>query len=451
MITNLCKSLQVPTLGLCAIKKVIITLGPESAGAHPGPVCYKKGGPLTITDANLCLGRLLPDFFPKIFGDSENDPLDTKASVKAFTKLTKEVNKYLLSNPDNAHNKAMSIEEVAMGFLRVANEAMCRPIRALTEARGYDTSRHVLACFGGAGGQHACSIARSLGMKTVFVHRYAGILSAYGMALADVVHEAQEPCAATYGKDSFSRIDERIDELKKDCFQQLHEQGFKKDQIHLEPYLHLRYKGTDCALMCPGRGNPATGDSSKHGDFRASFLDRYQREFGFTIPERDIIVDDIRVRGVGSTGVLDQPDIPHATGEPVSKTKTKCYFEDGYLETSVYLLEELQAGHKIHGPAIIMNGNSTILIEPACEAVITRHGDVKIHYHEVRCLEIGFVKCSDAQGTISYTYAFKFLPAALLNSNYCLQFDQTEYLSRLVVLIKKHSKSLFKPDSWGTL
>lgn len=161
----------------------MFVVGPESAGAHPGPVCYKKNGPLTVTDANLVLGRLLPEFFPKIFGPNEDSPLDKDGALAAFHQLTQDINAFLQSQED----KKMTVEEVAMGFIRVANEAMCRPIRALTQGKGYDTSRHALACFGGAGGQHACAIARSLGMTTVFVHKYAGILSAYGMALADVV------------------------------------------------------------------------------------------------------------------------------------------------------------------------------------------------------------------------------------------------------------------------
>lgn len=136
----------------------LFVVGPESAGAHPGPACYKKQGPLTVTDANLALGRLLPEYFPKIFGRKENEPLDKGATNDLFIKMTDGINAFL-------GDEKMSLEEVAMGFLKVANEAMCRPIRALTQAKGYDTSRHALACFGGAGGQHACAIARSLGKR----------------------------------------------------------------------------------------------------------------------------------------------------------------------------------------------------------------------------------------------------------------------------------------------
>ncbi|GFR41485.1 hypothetical protein Agub_g2176, partial [Astrephomene gubernaculifera] len=146
----------------------LFRVGPESAGAHPGPVCYGKGGLLAVTDANLQLGRILPEYFPKIFGPKEDAPLDAAATATAFAAVTREVNEFETANGSPSLS---SPDEVAMGFLRVANEAMCRPIRALTQMRGYDAAKHVLACFGGAGGQHACAIAKALGMKTIFVHR----------------------------------------------------------------------------------------------------------------------------------------------------------------------------------------------------------------------------------------------------------------------------------------
>ncbi|KAK7866095.1 hypothetical protein R5R35_011613 [Gryllus longicercus] len=360
----------------------LFVVGPESAGAHPGPVCYRKGGPLTVTDANLCLGRLLPEYFPKIFGPGENEPLDQDATNKSFEKLTQEINEFLASQPSKDGSKnSMTTEEVAMGFIRVANEAMCRPIRALTQAKGYDTARHVLACFGGAGGQHACSIARALGMGTVFVHKYAGILSAYGMALADVVHEAQEPCAKVYEQGSFAYLDEHLSLLEDQCFEELTKQGFAPSQIETEAFLHLRYDGTDCALMCSAHSKTATtssGSPTKHGDFKATFLQRYQCEFGFTLPNRPIIVDDIRVRGVGKSLIHTEEEVASADGPPKEAKMVRVYFENGYHLTNVYLLSDLKAGHNIKGPAIIMDNLSTILVEPDCSAEITRAGDVKI-------------------------------------------------------------------------
>ncbi|CAG2221215.1 OPLAH [Mytilus edulis] len=319
----------------------MFVVGPESAGADPGPTCYMKGGPLTITDANLCLNRLLPDHFPKIFGKTQDQPLDTKTTMAAFDKLTKEVNAFLASQPGTVHQEPMSNQEVAMGFVRVANETMCRPIRALTQAKGHDTARHVLACFGGAGGQHACAIARSLGMTQVFVHRFAGILSAYGMALADVVHEQQEPCAKVYKNESFKHLEERISVLISKCNQELLTQGFSSNQIAHTVFLHMRYDRTDCALMVTSKPSPTSAFS--HGDFLAAFQNRY---------------DDNKVEKI--------------------KKITQCYFEGGFQDTHVYILSDLRAGHVIPGPAIIMNDTSTILVEPCCQAVITKHGNVKI-------------------------------------------------------------------------
>ncbi|KAH9515670.1 hypothetical protein Btru_011694 [Bulinus truncatus] len=357
----------------------MFVVGPESAGAHPGPVCYMKGGPLTITDANLCLGRLLPEYFPHIFGKTEDMPLDKDATVKAFEQLTAEVNTFLRAQNVN-QNVAfvpMSAQEVSLGFIRVANETMCRPIRALTQAKGYDTSRHILACFGGAGGQHACAIARSLGMEEVFIHRYAGILSAYGMALADVVYEAQEPAALTYSSENFEKLDDRINALEQKCYQNLEEQGFQREQIEAHPFLHLRYEGTDCALMCPNH-YPSSPSTPSHGDFYTAFVNRYQTEFGFTLKDRRILVDNIRVRGVGKSLAATHSEIQEAR-EPTKHEKiVQCYFEEGFLDTNVYLLENLLAGHEIKGPAIIIDKNSTILIEPSCLATITKHGSVKI-------------------------------------------------------------------------
>uniref|UniRef100_A0A8C4HDM1 5-oxoprolinase, ATP-hydrolysing n=1 Tax=Dicentrarchus labrax TaxID=13489 RepID=A0A8C4HDM1_DICLA len=339
----------------------MFVVGPESAGAHPGPACYRKGGPLTVTDANLALGRLLPSFFPKIFGPGENEPLSLEETMKHFRQLTEEINLFLSSNQSQALYSDIHVEEVAMGFIRVANEAMCRPIRALTQAKGHDTSQHVLACFGGAGGQHACAIARALGMKTVFIHKYSGVLSAYGLALADVVEEVQEPCSLQYEQHSFGKLDRRVEQLSKRCRDTL----CARTLILTE---YMRY-GTDCALMVTAAGYPSNAQSCLAGDFRSAFTKRYLKEFGFTIPDRPIMVDDIRVRGCGKSGI-----------KSVYKTKMG-HGQEGYLDTSVYLWEELPCGHSIQGPAIIIDKNSTILVEPCCEARLTEGGDV--------CMSVG--------------------------------------------------------------
>lgn len=386
----------------------LFVVGPESAGAQPGPVCYRKGGPLTVTDANVCLGRLLPEYFPKIFGHSEKEPLDKEAAVAAFHQLTHEVNLFLQGQPGGGH-KPMSVEQVAMGFINVANESMCRPIRALTQGKGFDVSAHLLACFGGAGAQHACAIARTLGMRKVLIHRYAGILSAYGMALADVVEEAQEPCAVIYNPENIPSIDSKIRVLSQKCTGMLRQQGFAEQHIAVEPFLHMRYDRTDCALMCSSEA--ATGDSnspttlasgqavSAFGDFELSFKKKYKREFGFVLHGRHIIVDDIRVRAVGRASVQQSEPLESGEKQPPKPVQTaQCYFDDSYYPTPVYLLKNLLARNLIQGPAIIIDDNCTIIVEPSCTAEVLEHGNVSIEVgkskHENIGLELDAVRLS---------------------------------------------------------
>ncbi|KAM6125760.1 LOW QUALITY PROTEIN: 5-oxoprolinase [Pterocles gutturalis] len=353
----------------------LYVVGPESAGAHPGPVCYRKGGPLTVTDANLVLGRLLPEFFPRIFGPGEDQPLCREAAVQAFQELAATIHAFA---GDSGDRQPLSVEEVAMGFVRVANEAMCRPIRALTQARGHDAAQHVLACFGGAGGQHACAIARTLGMSEVLIHKYSGVLSAYGLALAEVVHEAQTPCALPYVAATFPRLDARLAALERECRDALRAQGFVGEQIRTEAFLHLRYEGTDCALMCSAKGHPATPQSCRTGDFLAAFTQRYRTEFGFTLPGRQVLVDDVRVRGTASSGETPETPLTPSGKPPPVETVTRCYFEEGYLETPVFRLERLSCDHTVPGPAIIIDQHSTIVVEPGCTAIVTRFGDISI-------------------------------------------------------------------------
>ncbi|XP_055389292.1 5-oxoprolinase isoform X2 [Condylostylus longicornis] len=355
----------------------LFVVGPESAGAHPGPTCYKKGGPLTVTDANLILGRLLPKYFPKIFGPTEKEPLDYEATREKFQQLKASINSFLKQK----NEKELTLEEIALGFIRVANEAMCRPIRALTQARGYDTSKHTLACFGGAGGQHACSIARELGMSKVLVHKYAGVLSAYGMALADVVTEVQEPFGLEYSENNFEMIAARLDNLSQKCEIKLKQQGF--ENIILEPYLHLRYEGTDCALMCSPKLSSNVKNTNnlfkKYGDFNVPFVERYKSEFGFVLQNRKIIVDDVRVRGLGKTTTPPEKEIENSTTELEAECFTKVYFEKGLVECPVYLSNKFKKGHLITGPAILIDNLSTILIEPDCSAEVSKYGDLTIN------------------------------------------------------------------------
>ncbi|SNX85842.1 related to 5-oxoprolinase [Melanopsichium pennsylvanicum] len=372
----------------------LFAVGPESASAHPGPRCYRKGGPLAITDANLVTGRLAIEMFPRIFGPNENQGLDSHASQQAFDELTKQINK------DSTGDKQLSVDEVAQGFIKVANEIMCRPIRALTEARGYSASKHILACFGGAGGQHACSLARSLGIRTVIIHKYSSILSAYGMALADRVFEHQEPASYTWdGPDGDARkaVEKRVESLKQKVSAELEAQGFKGDRVKLEVLLNLRYQGTDTALMTSQPRNEVGSDDDDDGgvggynwDFEKVFVENYKQEFGFVLQEKNIIVDDIRVRGVGKSfdslgkTVLqeyrdlfqDQPQHNHKSNTDVSKVEKLAtrdvYFDaQGRLQTPIIHLNNLKPGSNVEGPIILVDETQTILIEPNCTAALT--------------------------------------------------------------------------------
>lgn len=357
----------------------LFVVGPESAGAHPGPACYRKGGPLTVTDANLFLGRLLPDFFPKIFGENEDQGLNEKASEKLFTELTEQINQQVSGDKDE---KRMTPDEVAYGFIKIANETMTRPIRSLTEAKGYDTSQHRLATFGGAGGQHAVAIAESLGIRQILVHRYSSVLSAYGMALADVVDESQVPESKIWSDEGGvkQQLKKKMEELKNGSTEKLKDQGFSHDSIVFEEYLNMRYRGTESALMIV---KPEKDEVEKefNGDdwaFGKAFVKQHEQEYGFTLPDRDIIVDDVRARGIGKSfegleKTVDQQlkEIkPRHVGIEKKYGTSKVYFEGGRRETPIYKLEDLQIGDQLKGPAICADGTQTIIVTPGATALI---------------------------------------------------------------------------------
>ncbi len=340
-------------------------VGPESAAAHPGPVCYRKNGYLTVTDANLVLGRLQPDFFPQIFGKNEDQPLDYQGAYKAMAKLTTTINTFYAATKKTP----LTVEETALGFLEVANEVMVRPIREVSAMRGFDIQEHVLATFGGAGGQHACAVARSLGIDTVFIHRFAGVLSAYGIGLANTVAECQQPAASILNQQTLPGLLSHLDKLQHQAEQKLTDQGISLHNIRTLCYLNLRYQGTDSAMMIK---------RPTDNDFAASFSREYRREYGFELPGREILVDDLRVRALGSGSPLKASKITRATAPPAEKTSVQCFFSGGWHDTAVYDLEELKAEHIVKGPAILIQDTSTIIIEPDCTATITCQGDVEI-------------------------------------------------------------------------
>ncbi|KAM0418807.1 hypothetical protein ACHAPT_012248 [Fusarium lateritium] len=348
----------------------LFRVGPESAGAHPGPAAYRKGGPLTITDANLLLGRLLPDYFPNIFGPHEDQPLDVAIVRQKFEELA--------HNIRNDTGRDTTPEEVAMGFIEVANETMCRPIRSLTEARGFEIDSHNLAVFGGAGGQHACEIAENLGISKVVMHKYSSLLSAYGMALAEVVQEAQEPCNQVLTSEAMAKISARHEHLRRFGTDALLQQGVDQPAIKHEVYLNLRYRGSDTTLMIM---EPADGD------WKSEFIAEHLREFSFKLPDdREVIVDDIRVRtiGISSESTKDNDSLQRELQEdkfaPITPEKLAAetrlmYFKHGgFHQASVLLLKNLAPGNLVAGPAMIIDDTQTIVVAPKCKArVLSNH------------------------------------------------------------------------------
>nr|CAD70763.1 related to 5-oxoprolinase [Neurospora crassa] len=353
----------------------LFVVGPESASAHPGPACYRKGGPATVTDANLFLGRLLPEFFPKIFGKNEDEGLDPEASRIKIQELADQIKAET--------GKEMDLDEVAYGFLTVANEAMTRPIRSITEAKGHDTSKHRLATFGGAGGQHAVAIAESLGIKQILIHRYSSVLSAYGMALADVVDERQEPDSSVWKADDQSVIQglkDKMEALKEKSRQALRDQGFEDDQIVFEEYLNMRYRGTESTLMII---KPTAEEAEKHyngneWDFASAFVRHHRYEFGFTLEERDIVIDDVRVRGIGKSFRYEEKSVDEQLKTIQKKdvdvknthSTAKVYFENGRMDTPIYKLGDLSVGTVIKGPAMLADGTQTIVVTPKSTALV---------------------------------------------------------------------------------
>ncbi|OBT70409.1 hypothetical protein VE03_00215 [Pseudogymnoascus sp. 23342-1-I1] len=346
----------------------LFKVGPESASAHPGPACYRKGGPLTVTDANLFLGRLIPEYFPKIFGKDENEYLDTVATEELFGKIAVDINNEVSSGAER-----LSTKEVAAGFLRVANESMCRTIRTLTEARGHDVAHHDLAVFGGAGGQDACSIASVLGIGRIILHKYSSILSAYGLALADLVCEVQDPLSCAFNEANLPEIQKNVDQLLIKATDDLKSQGLKGTMsIDYEVYLNMRYDGSDTLMMILKNGDD--------WDFKTSFINRHREEFGFTMP-RDVYVDDVRVRAIGKSTTYElspAEELLKLSCRPVSKAaiqqKKNIYFEKtGWIESPVYFLSSLNPGDEVSGPAMIIDNTQTILVTPNATATALKN------------------------------------------------------------------------------
>ncbi len=331
-------------------------VGPESAGANPGPACYRRGGPLTVTDCNLLLGKIQADFFPKVFGAGADAPLDEEATRARFTALASAVNA--------AAGERRSVEEVAEGFLRIAVENMANAIKKISIQRGYDVTGYVLACFGGAGGQHACLVADTLGMTRVFIHPFAGVLSAYGMGLADLRAIRERAVEERLSDGLVARLEGESDALAADGMAEMSRQGMRPERVTILRKVHLRYEGTDSPLIV---------DFAARADIVAAFESAHRQRYGFTALGKAHIVEAISIEAIGSTEAVE--DVAHEVAEsraaPLPETTRRVFTGGRFHSAPIYRRERLRPGDRIEGPAVITDPNSTTMVEPGWRATIT--------------------------------------------------------------------------------
>jgi 5-oxoprolinase (ATP-hydrolysing) len=327
-----------------------MTVGPDSAGANPGPCCYRRGGPLAVTDANVMVGKLLPDFFPKIFGPERDQPLDTQAVRRGFQTLAAEI------------GDGRVPEAVADGFIRIAVENMANAIKKISVQRGYDVTDYALQCFGGAGGQHACLVADVLGMKSVLIHPFSGLLSAYGMGLADIRATRQRTVEAPLDAQGIAAARAALDEAANAVREELIGEGVAAQDITIHRRLHVRYAGTDTSLIIP------FGDV---GEATAAFEAAHRTRFGFVDRTKLLVIEAISAEAVGGGTEIAEEDGPLTEAAPVASETTRFFSQSEWHEARIYRREDLARGQRIAGPALLIEPHQTIVLEPGWAGEIT--------------------------------------------------------------------------------
>ena len=346
-------------------------VGPDSAGANPGPKCYRRGGPLAVTDANVMVGKLIPDFFPRIFGAQQNLPLDADAVRAAFAQLAREI------------GDGRSAEDVADGFIRIAVENMANAIKKISLQRGYDVTRYALNCFGGAGGQHACLVADALGMTKVLIHPFSSLLSAYGMGLADIRATRQQAVEETFGDAVLASIATVAGRLGEDARSEVIGQGVAPEAVTVHARAHIRYAGTDMALVVPAysvtpgeprsSGSPPPAASAMTlAKMKSAFEAAHKSRFGFIDESKEMVVEAVSVEAIGGGAKFTEPVLP-TTGESLASPtrRTKFYSRGQWHEATVYTRAQLSPGQAVDGPAIVVEPHQTIVVEDGWRASIT--------------------------------------------------------------------------------
>jgi 5-oxoprolinase (ATP-hydrolysing) len=337
-------------------------VGPDSAGANPGPKCYRRGGPLAVTDANVMVGKLIPDFFPKIFGRAQDLPLDYEAVHGAFTQLAREI------------GDGCEPEQVADGFIKIAVENMANAIKKISVQRGYDVTRYVLNCFGGAGGQHACLVADALGMTRVLIHPLSSLLSAYGMGLADVRATRQGAIEEPFGETALAAIRESTQRLSNESRQEVADQGVPKKAISVHGRAHIRYAGTDTALPVLAFAHAPDGTERfvSLPELKSAFEAAHKARFGFIDEAKELVVEAVSIEAIGGGAKFSEPDLAQSSAPvPPAVRKSRFYSNGTWHDAAIFSREQLLPGHAVPGPAIIIEPHQTVVIEEGWQATIT--------------------------------------------------------------------------------
>ncbi|MDP6863421.1 MAG: hydantoinase/oxoprolinase family protein, partial [Acidimicrobiales bacterium] len=337
-----------------------LRVGPGSAGADPGPACYGNGGPLAITDCNVVLGKLRPEFFPAVFGPDGDQPLDVMATAPAFLALAEQITE------DTGIQQTET--SVAQGFLDIAADNMANAIKKISIERGHDVTDYTLVCFGGAGGQHACMVADRLGIEHIYVHPHAGVLSAVGIGLADIRHIRDEAVEQTLTADTLDQLEPRWHELELNGTQYLQSEGLEPEAQQLRRRLSLRYQGSDTALLAP---------AGTFDQVITAFESHHSARFGFTSPETPIIIEAIQLEAVG---VAEPLSVSETITEPKNPLlgNFPTTMAGNTIDTPFLNRQDMTPDTPVVGPAVLVEPNATTVIEPNWEGRVGANGDLFI-------------------------------------------------------------------------
>jgi 5-oxoprolinase (ATP-hydrolysing) len=353
-------------------------VGPQSAGANPGPASYRRGGPLAVTDANVMLGKIVPRYFPKVFGPGADEALSLEAVQAQFKELSQTTGR--------------PAAEVAEGFINIAVQQMANAIKKISVARGYDVTRYTLQCFGGAGGQHACLVADALGMTRVFVHPLAGVLSAYGMGLADQNVIKEQAVELKLSVSACAQIAAQLDALASTAEQELRQQQVSLGAMTTQRRVHVRYEGSDSALLVPYPQAPQATPAEVVALIEAGFEAAYRQRFSFLMQGKALVVEAVSVEAIVAGDAPAEPR--HALQAPRdlqacgAVRETVPMFTGGqWVQAALVVREDLRPGDVLAGPAIIAEKNATTVVEPGWTAILTEFDHLSLVRHAVRAIK----------------------------------------------------------------